>query len=62
VRYGTAVDLVEQLYRGLADNTVSRVIDGLLRNDLKEDWQIDCWGPYRTDSDWCDTQAWRVFR
>ena len=34
VRYGTAADLVEQLYRGLADNTVSRVIDGLLRNDL----------------------------
>ncbi len=34
VRYGTAAELVEQLYRGLADNTVSRVIDGLLRNDL----------------------------
>ena len=34
VRYGTAADVVEQLYRGLADNTVSRVIDGLLRNDL----------------------------
>jgi DNA replication protein DnaC len=34
VRYCTAADLVEQLYRGLADNTVSRVIDGLLRNDL----------------------------
>lgn len=34
VRYGAAADLVEQLYRGLADNTVSRVIDGLLRNDL----------------------------
>jgi DNA replication protein DnaC len=34
VRYATAADLVEQLYRGLADNTVSRVIDGLLRNDV----------------------------
>lgn len=34
VRYGAAADLVEQLYRGLADNTVSRVIDGWLRNDL----------------------------
>jgi DNA replication protein DnaC len=34
VRYATAADLVEQLYRGLADNTVSRVIDTLLRNDL----------------------------
>jgi DNA replication protein DnaC len=34
VRYSGAADLVEQLYRGLADNTVSRVIDGLLRNDL----------------------------
>ena len=33
VRYATAADLIEQLYRGLADNTVSRVIDGLLRND-----------------------------
>jgi DNA replication protein DnaC len=33
VRYSGAADLVEQLYRGLADNTVSRVIDGLLRND-----------------------------
>jgi len=32
-RYASAADLVEQLYRGLADNTVSRVIDGLLRND-----------------------------
>lgn len=34
VRYATAADLVEQLYRGLADNTVSRIIDGLLRNDV----------------------------
>jgi len=34
VRYATAADLIEQLYRGLADNTVSRVIDGLLRNDV----------------------------
>ena len=34
MRYGTAADLVEQVYPGLADNTVSRVIDGVLRNDL----------------------------
>jgi DNA replication protein DnaC len=34
VRYATAADLIEQLYRGLADNTVSRIIDGLLRNDV----------------------------
>ncbi len=34
VRYGTAADRVEQLYRDLPDNTVSRVIGGLLRNNL----------------------------
>ena len=34
VRYFTAADLAETLYRGLADNSVGRVIDGLLRNDL----------------------------
>ncbi len=34
VRYLTAVELVETLYRGLADNTVGKVIDSLLRNDL----------------------------
>ncbi len=34
VRYASAADLIEQLYRGLADNTVSRIIDGLLRNDV----------------------------
>jgi DNA replication protein DnaC len=34
VRYFTAADLVETLYRGLADNSVGRVIDGLLRADL----------------------------
>lgn len=34
VRYACAADLIEQLYRGLADNTVGRIIDGLLRNDL----------------------------
>jgi DNA replication protein DnaC len=34
VRYFTAADLVETLYRGLADNSVGRLIDGLLRNDL----------------------------
>lgn len=34
VRYLVAADLVETLYRGLADNTVGRVIDQLLRADL----------------------------
>jgi DNA replication protein DnaC len=34
VRYLSAAELVEQLYRGLADNSVGRVIDTLLRNDL----------------------------
>jgi len=34
VRYFTASDLVDTLYRGLADNSVARVIDTLLRNDL----------------------------
>lgn len=34
VRYFTAADLVETLYRGLADNSVGRVIDNLLRADL----------------------------
>jgi DNA replication protein DnaC len=34
VRYYTAADLVETLYRGLADNSVGRVIDTLLRHDL----------------------------
>jgi DNA replication protein DnaC len=34
VRYFTAADLVETLYRGLADNSVGRVIDTLLHNEL----------------------------
>jgi len=34
VRYFTAADLVETLYRGLADNSVGKVIDTLLRNDV----------------------------
>jgi DNA replication protein DnaC len=34
VRYYSAADLVETLYRSLADNTVGRTIDTLLRNDL----------------------------
>ena len=34
VRYFTAADLAETLYRGLADNSVGRVIDTMLRNDL----------------------------
>lgn len=34
VRYFTAADLVETLYRGLADNSVGKLIENLLRNDL----------------------------
>lgn len=34
VRYFAAADLVESLYRGLADNSVAKIIDGLLRADL----------------------------
>ena len=32
--YLTAADLVETLYRGLADNTVGRTIEALLHHDL----------------------------
>jgi DNA replication protein DnaC len=34
VRYFIAAELVETLYRGLADNSVGRIIDTLLRNGL----------------------------
>jgi DNA replication protein DnaC len=34
VKYYTAAEAVENLYRALADNSVGRNIDGLLRNDL----------------------------
>jgi len=34
VRYFTAADLAETLYRGLADNSVGKMIENLLRNDL----------------------------
>jgi DNA replication protein DnaC len=34
VRYFTAADLIETLYRGLADNTVGKIIETLLRVDL----------------------------
>lgn len=34
VRYLPAAELVETLYRGLADNSVGKVIDTLLRNDV----------------------------
>ncbi len=34
VRYFTAADLADALYRGLADNSVGKVIETLLRNDL----------------------------
>jgi len=34
IRYLVAADLIETLYRGLADNTVGKVISHLLRNEL----------------------------
>jgi len=34
VRYFTAADLVDTLHRGLADNSVGKVIENLLRGDL----------------------------
>ncbi|MEW6474262.1 MAG: IS21-like element helper ATPase IstB [Actinomycetota bacterium] len=34
VRYFKADELIELLYRGIADNTVGRIIDGILRADL----------------------------
>jgi DNA replication protein DnaC len=34
VRYFAAADLVETLYRGLADNSIAKIIDSLLRADL----------------------------
>jgi DNA replication protein DnaC len=34
VRYFAAADLVETLYRGLADNSVAKIIDSLLRSDF----------------------------
>jgi DNA replication protein DnaC len=34
IKYYTAPELVETLYRGLADNSVGRVIDTILRNEL----------------------------
>ena len=34
VRYFTAAELVETLYRGMADNSVGRVIETILRADL----------------------------
>ena len=34
VRYFTAADLVETLYRGPADNTVGKIIESLIRADL----------------------------
>jgi DNA replication protein DnaC len=34
VRYVVAADLIEALYRGLADNTVGKIITTLLRNEL----------------------------
>jgi DNA replication protein DnaC len=37
VRYFTSADLVETLYRAMADNSVGRVIETLLRNDVVVD-------------------------
>lgn len=33
-RYYTASDLIDTLYRGMADNSVGGIIESLLRNDL----------------------------
>jgi DNA replication protein DnaC len=41
VRYFVAADLVETLYRGLADNSVGRVIDGLLRIPMNPNTRYD---------------------
>ena len=40
VRYYTAAELIDSLYRGLADNSVGKIIDSLLRYDLVivDDW------------------------
>src|SRR5215471_8591363 len=54
VRYFTAADLVETLYRALADNSVGRVIETLLRNDLiicdelgfASHWPFESWGRF----------------
>jgi DNA replication protein DnaC len=42
VRYFTAAELVETLYRGLADNSVGRVIETILRADLILIDEIGC--------------------
>src|SRR5688572_32618499 len=34
VRYYSAAELSDTLYRGLVDNSVGKIIDGLLRHDL----------------------------
>jgi DNA replication protein DnaC len=34
VHYYTAAELIDSLYHGLADNSVGKIIDGLLRYDL----------------------------
>ena len=34
VRYFSAAELVETLYRGMADNSVGRVLEGILKADL----------------------------
>lgn len=34
VRYFTAIDLVEHLYRAVADNTVGKAVEAVCRNDL----------------------------
>lgn len=54
-RYLTAAELVEILFRGLADNSVGKVIDTLLRNDVV---MVDEVGFAPLD----DTGAQRLFR
>lgn len=55
VRYFTAAELVETLYRGMADNSVGKVIENLLRHELV---QIDELGFAPLD----DTGAQLLFR
>jgi DNA replication protein DnaC len=59
VRYYTAAELIDSLYRGLADNSVGKIIDSLLRYDLViaaayerrslgigSHWPFESWGRF----------------
>lgn len=51
VRYFSAAELVETLYRGLADNSVGRIIESVLRADLVLIDEIGC-APRGADGPW----------